>query len=81
MIDLGANEKDIVEGIEDAVQEGFPEYLDILFPLVPDVNNMINRFGGSIDLLSLHRRKSRKYMESYLIAHGVRPKNETDETK
>ena len=61
--------KDIVGGIKEAVRRGFTEYLDILLPLVPDVNNLIDRNGDPVDLLSL---SSRKYMTSYLIAKGVR---------
>ncbi|MBO4520058.1 MAG: ankyrin repeat domain-containing protein [Alphaproteobacteria bacterium] len=76
LIALGA--KDIVGGITAAVETGHPEYLDILLPLVPDVNNLIDRKGKPVDLLSI---SPRKYITSYLIAHGVRPKNETDETK
>ena len=74
---LASGAKDIVGGITAAVEMERTEYLDILLPLVPDVNNLIDRKGDPVDLLSISPRKS---MTSYLIAHGVRPKNETDET-
>ena len=66
---IASGAKDIVGGIKEAVRRGFTEYLDILLPLVPNVNNLIDRNGNPVDLLSL---SSRKYMTSYLIAHGVR---------
>ena len=75
---LASGAKDIVGGITVAVEEGHTEYLDILLPLVPDVNNLIDRKGDPVDLLSIRPRKS---MTSYLIAHGVRPKNEMEETE
>lgn len=70
MVDSGA--KGLVEAVIEAIKNGFPEYLDILLPRLPDVNNATDCFGEPVDFLSV--KPHSRYITTFLTQHGVRPK-------
>lgn len=70
MVDAGA--KGLTEAVVESIQDGYPEYLDILLPRIPDANNAKDRFGDEVDFLSV--KPHSRYITAYLTQHGVRPK-------